>query len=342
MRRTGGPEVRAEHEGVLRWIYRSRLTPPWVRRAYHREHWRLLDLRENLRGRRLLAAGRAPEGFRDKLRYKMATDRRPILTTFADRVAVRPYVEAALGPGFLPELYLITDDPRDLRPDGLPREFVLKPAHGSGAGILVADIAPPGARLPRLPARWLRSLVRSEQLDWDVLRAFAALWLERRYGPGEWAYRNVPRRLVAEELLLAGGEIPADHRIFVFNGRPRLVQVDRGRFDFHTQSFYTPEWERVELRAEAWPACELPRPARLEEMLAVAETLSRETDFLRVDLYPLEKRFVVGELTSYPWGGIVAFQPPEVDRRVGAWWGLPERYTQEEIERLARAAACEP
>jgi hypothetical protein len=33
---------------------------------------------------------------------------------------------------------------------------------------------------------------------------------------------------------------------------------------------------------------------------------------------------------SYPWRGTVRLQTDEAERRVGSWWALPRRYTQEE------------
>jgi hypothetical protein len=55
-------------------------------------------------------------------------------------------------------------------------------------------------------------------------------------------------------------------------------------------------------------------------MRAVAEQLAAGFDFVRVDLYALGQRMVVGELTHYPTGGNKSFDPPEWDARLGALW----------------------
>ena len=45
---------------------------------------------------------RRPRTFRDKVRYKMLRDHRPLLVTFADKAAVRTHVAAAVGEHYLP------------------------------------------------------------------------------------------------------------------------------------------------------------------------------------------------------------------------------------------------
>jgi teichuronopeptide biosynthesis TupA-like protein len=290
--------------------------------------------------RRLFRVTPAPETFAAKVRYKMAFDRRPLLVTFADKLATRAYVEDVLGPGFLPELYLATDAAAEIRPDALPSEFALKPTHGSGAGVFVWSGADPTASLPR--AGWYRTAVRPERLDWDGLRALCTSWLELRYLPAEWAYRDVPPGLLAEELLTDDHGTAADYRVFVFNGQARLVQINAGRFvPAHNQVFYTLDWRQIPMRSSDRPfGTDMARPPRLEEMLGAAVALARGTDLLRVDFYLPGDRLVVGELTSYPWGGTVRLEPDEAEHRVGSWWTLPHRYTQEEVDRLT--CACWP
>jgi len=57
----------------------------------------------------------------------MLSDRRPILRRLADKAAVRPYVEARLGPGTLPKLYWLGRRPGEIPFDALPDRFVVKP-----------------------------------------------------------------------------------------------------------------------------------------------------------------------------------------------------------------------
>ncbi|GAB3456276.1 ATP-grasp fold amidoligase family protein [Kineococcus endophyticus] len=278
-----------------------------------------------------LARTRRPRTFTEKVRYKMLRDHRPLVVTFADKVAVRDHVTAVVGPGHLPALIAVCDDPADLAAVDLPESYVVKPSHGSGAVVVVSPQAPADARLPVAHHSWVYRHVRPEHADRRHLVAIARHWTSQLYGQGpnrEWAYGHVPRRVVVEELLQApGGAVPDDLKLFVVHGRCHWVQVDSGRFGHRTQDFHRPDWEHLPLSGgPPWADPPHPRPERLEEAIALAEQLGEGTDFVRVDLYVLPDRVVVGELTNYPAGGDSPFHPEHWDAIFGEPWSVPRRY----------------
>jgi len=282
--------------------------------------WRLLRTRQ-------------PSTFNEKVRYKMLRDHRPLLVTFADKVAVRVHVAEAVGAHYLPAAYALLDEPRDLVGLELPESFVVKPTHGSGAVVVVSPRAPADAKLPELGGAWIYAHVRPDAADREHLARVGAEWLEQLYGQGpnqEWAYGPVPRRLIVEELLTGpDGGIPDDYKLFVFNQRCRYIQVDTGRFGGRTQDFYRPDWEHVPMSGgPPWAPTPQPPPHRLAEMIDLAERLSAQTDFVRVDLYVLPDRIVVGELTSYPAGGHSPFIPESFNAEFGTLWTVPKRYAR--------------
>ena len=278
-----------------------------------------------------LARTRNPVTFNDKVRYKLLRDHRPLLVTFADKAAMREYVTTVVGEAYLPRALALLGAAGELTGVDLPREFVLKPTHGSGACIVVSDAAPERARLPAAHWGWGYAHVRPEHAPVPALVDIAAGWLEKTYGRGpnhEWAYGLAAPRLLVEELLQDGdGSIPVDLKLFVFHGSCRFVQVDGGRYGVRTQDFFDASWHPLDLtggcpRSTTPPA----RPGRLAEMVQIAEQLGRQTDFVRVDLYGLPDRLVVGELTSSPAGGDSPFHPPSWNAEFGATWTVPRRY----------------
>ncbi len=278
-----------------------------------------------------LARTSRPHTFTEKVRYKMLRDHRPLLVTFADKAAVRDYVIARIGDGYLPLALAVLDDPDELRSIALPERWVAKPTHGSGAVIVVSPEAPESARLPEAASSWVYRHVRAEHASREHLAAIGRHWMTQLYGQGpnrEWAYGHVPRRIIIEELLEDGlGSIPEDFKIFTFHGEPRFIQVDAGRFGGRTQDFYRPDWQHLELSGgPAWADPPRPRPERLDEMLEIARLLGAETDFVRVDLYHLRDRVVLGELTSYPAGGDSPFSPERFNAEFGRAWTVPRRY----------------
>ena len=195
---------------------------------------------------------RNPRTFRDKVRYKMLRDHRPLMVTFADKAAVRGYVAAVVGERYLPRVYAILDDPAALADVRLPAACVVKPTHGSGAAIVVSDRAPHEARLPAEPGSWVYSHVRPEAAPTAEVIRIAAGWVTQLYGQGpnrEWVYGQIPRRVIVEELLTGSdGAVPDDYKFFVFHGACAFVQVDKGRFGSRTQDFFTAAWEHLALR----------------------------------------------------------------------------------------------
>ncbi|PRY67678.1 teichuronopeptide biosynthesis TupA-like protein [Glaciihabitans tibetensis] len=292
--------------------------PVWRERSRLVRAWRLFVTRR-------------PRTFTEKVRYKMLRDRRPLVITFADKAAVREYVTSTIGAQYLPVAYAITADPRDLLTLDLPEAYVVKPTHGSGVAVVVSPRASPDATLPTDPGSWVYRHVLPAAVDRTHLAWLAEGWIAQLYGQGpnrEWAYGHVPRQVIVEELLTGeDGGIPDDLKFFVFHGSCRYIEVDAGRFGQRTQDFFDRDWNHLALSGgPAWADPSHPRPAGLDAMIALAERLAAETDFVRVDLYNLPDRVVFGELTSYPAGGTSPFEPRRFNAEFGAHWSVPKRY----------------
>ncbi|MGA8210168.1 MAG: ATP-grasp fold amidoligase family protein [Nocardioidaceae bacterium] len=291
---------------------------PWRERSRLVRWWRLWQTRR-------------PLTFNEKVRYKMLRDHRELMVTFADKAAARDHVASVVGAHVLPRLLHLFDDPRRLADAPLPSAYVVKPTHGSGVAIVVSPAAAAGARLPDRQHSWGYRQVRPEFAPAEHLVALGESWVAQLYGQGpnrEWAYGHVPRRIMVEELLVgADGAVPDDYKFFVFHGTCRYVQVDRGRFETRTQDFFTREWSHLPLNGgHPWATPRLPRPARLEEMIRLAQRLGQGTDFVRVDLYDLPERIVFGELSSFPAGGDSPFDPESYNVQFGSHWTPPRRY----------------
>jgi hypothetical protein len=270
--------------------------------------------------------------FTEKILWRMAYDRRPILTQFADKVAVRDYVADRVGEELLSHLYAVHSRPEQVDWASLPREFVCKASHGSGGVVLVWDGAVEGSMLPTNAshAEWDRFVVRPGVTVPPRLAVLMERWLglNFEYGPGrlpEWAYRDVPARVIFEELLLdADGRIPRDYKFYVFDGVVHFVQVDSARFGDHVREFFRPDGSPLDMHGNVMtPESSTTLPDTMPRMLEIAAELGRGMDFVRVDLYDVPGRIVFGELTSTPGGGAIALQPRTYDVEFGACWRLP-------------------
>lgn len=62
------------------------------------------------------------------------------------------------------------------------------------------------------------------------------------------------------------------------------------------------------------------KPDSFADLTCVASRLSEGMDFVRVDLYNLRQKIVVGELTVYPSGGAGQYSPESFFDEAAAGW----------------------
>lgn len=111
--------------------------------------------------------GRAPVTYSEKVRYRMAWDTNPSLTIFADKIAVRAFVAEVAGPQFLTEAFATCSRAEEVRWGELPRQYVFKVNHGSGAIIVVTEAADRSVHLPSTTARlgWAPFTIHPDNAD---------------------------------------------------------------------------------------------------------------------------------------------------------------------------------
>jgi hypothetical protein len=266
----------------------------------------------------------------------MASDRRPLLTTLADKTAARDYVQARVGASYLTDVYGVFKAGEHLRLTQGPSNYVVKPNHASGAVVIVWDDAP-SIPLPTdlRKIKWDPFLVHPTALDWSSLEALAVKWLSQNYywDAGqfpEWAYKDIPPRIIFEELMLdSDGLLPSDYKFYMFDGECRMIQVNRARFSAHHEDFYSPTWDKLHVQWGVPNSTEVhEKPKRLEEMLDVARTLSEGIDFVRVDLYETSRGVRFGEFCNYPGGGTELLEPRSFDQYLGESWVLTQGSSQ--------------
>lgn len=253
-----------------------------------------------------------PQGFNEKLQWLKLHDRDPLYPRLADKYLVREYVAARIGAEHLIPLLGVWDAPEEIDFDALPRQFVLKCNHNSGLGMYICRDK---SRLTAAKRRAIR-------------RALRCGLAQDYFAPTrEWPYRDIPRKIIAEQYLTDIGGQLSDYKLHCFDGEPQLILVCRDRFSAGglTEDFFDTDWTHLELRRPGRPNAAEPieKPACLDEMLRLSRRLSAGIPFLRVDLYVVGGRIYFGELTFFPMSGFGKFDPPAWDRRLGALLRLP-------------------
>lgn len=212
----------------------------------------------------------------------------------ADKYAVRQYlVDKGLG-NILNECYGVYDSFDVIDFDKLPNQFVLKMTNGSGMNYICKD---------------------KSQLNIDELRRTVAKWFEKSQNFGlktaEWHYAEIKPRLIVEKYLSMLGEDMSliDYKWHCFNGKVYHIETicDRDpKTDANNCDTYDAEWNRTDCVFPKYhtPRRLLPKPKSFEHMKNIAETLSTDFEYVRVDLYEIDGKVLFGELTFTPVGCI--------------------------------------
>lgn len=245
-----------------------------------------------------------PSTYNEKMNWRILRDRRDCLIEASDKLAMKDRARA-----------LVPDEselriPRTLwsgdAPAGIPDlkrlpPFVVKPNNGSGDVLF----GPMGRdELVTRTNRWMRSKA-AHQL-------------------GEWGYRHARQLLIIEERIPSVDLAPVDYKFFTFDGTVRLIQANAGRFGTNPSwSFYTPQWEHLDVGRRGYSRAPVDRPSTLEHMVDLAQRLAAGWDHLRIDLYSTDDGIWFGEFSPYHHGGVFPFDPPSFDADLGGMWTLP-------------------
>jgi teichuronopeptide biosynthesis TupA-like protein len=268
---------------------------------------------------------RHPETFNEKLYWLVLNYRTPLVTTLADKYAVRDYVAARVGPEILNELYGHWTSAWDIDFDALPDRFVLKVNWGRGTSLLCR---------------------RKADLDLDQTRWQLNEWMCRsHYWVGrEWGYKNIQPRIICERLLVDPVEItPVEYGFHCFDGEPRFVRVHRNRATDPAADIFTIDWERPPFEVNrAGGDRVVDPPPNFAEMVSYARRLAQGWPFVRVSLYGIAGRTVFSEMTLSPGAGDNRLIPESYEHYWGRELRLPSRPRRRDVPATMPRVLPEP
>ena len=255
-----------------------------------------------------------PQTFNEKLQWLKLYDRKPEYTMMVDKYAVKEYVSCRIGSEYIIPTLGIWDNFDDIDFASLPNQFVLKCTHDSG-GIVICKNK--GAfDIKQAKKKMEESLKRDYYL----------------YGR-EWPYKNVPRKIIAEQYMedTETSEL-RDYKFFCFGGKVKALFIaterqsvnEETKFDFFDENYCHLPITNGHPNAKIIPE----KPYNFEKMKVLAEKLSENIPHLRVDFYEVNGKIYFGELTFFQNSGFVPFEPTEWDLKFGEWIILPEKSTE--------------
>jgi len=246
-----------------------------------------------------------PRSFSEKIFHRMLFSRCKKWIVISDKLQLRKYIKQKVGDAFLIKLIWSGSSPEDIPFETLPQRYVIKMNHGCGYNIFIDG-----------KSSLCLNDIKSKLNKWKLEN-----YCQDKNQGLEWAYKNIKPMIMIEEFLEENGKPPLDYKFFCFSGRVEYLQISFDRFGDASERILDRHFNVLDVyngvRLYDGP---IKHPENYDEMIRVAETLSAGFDFIRVDLYNVNGKIYLGELTCYPAGGLAAFVPRKWDFIFGEKW----------------------
>ena len=235
-----------------------------------------------------------PETFNDKLNWLKLNNHNPIYTIMVDKYAVKQYVAEKVGEEYVVPVYGVYDSFSAIDFNTLPEQFVLKCTHDSGSVIICEN------------KKVFDYNYAKRKLSAAMKRNF--YWCNR-----EWPYKNVKPRIIAEKFISDLGrdkniDVNIDYKFWCFNGKPKYIYLTVKNNNIF-ENFYDMDFNPVNIN-HGFPrhVPEFTKPEGFELMKSLAEKISDDIPFVRVDFSYADGRIYFGECTFFDWGGMRPFK----------------------------------
>lgn len=250
-----------------------------------------------------------PTTFNEKLQWLKLYDKNSQYTKMVDKYDVKQYVAKIIGEEYIIPTIGIYDRFDDIDFDTLPDQFVMKCTHDSGSTIICKD----------------KNKFNIKQAKEKIENALKQNFF---YLAREWPYKNVKPRIIIEKYIEEEEHDGlTDYKFMCFDGKVKcsFVCLNRNGADGLNVDFYDINWNKMPFKRHYKNSnIILEKPKNYTKMIELAEKLSKEIPFVRVDFYEINNIMYFGELTFYPGGGFEEFTPKEYDEKLGNWIKLPK------------------
>ncbi len=212
----------------------------------------------------------------------------PLRVFTTDKEFVKLFVKAVIGEKYNVPTLAVLHSTEDVSAYDFPKNCCIKPTHASGEVIFFKE--------------------DNMQIDMSKIQE----WFDLNYYllPRERNYKLLKPKIIVEPLIF-NSENPSDYKIFCFNGKPKMVQVNLNRYSNHSRNFYDIQWNEMDFSMLPLKKAEnVKKPENLNELLEISEKLSSYfSSLVRIDLYTNEKEILVGEITHCSENALSIFSP---------------------------------
>lgn len=240
-----------------------------------------------------------PKTYAEKIQLLKISNFDNSLSKLVDKYEVRKYIGEKIGEEFLIPLIGVYNSPDEIDFSKLPNQFVLKCTHDSQSVVICWD-------------------KNDFNIEDAKKKLFSNLQKNAYNYSREYFYKELPRRIICEEIIGDGKNAPLDYKFMCFNGKVQFIIIDYDRFTAHSRDFYDVDWNRLKITTDCpISTYEQSKPKLLPQMIDICEKLSANYKHVRVDLYCVNNKIYFGELTFMPWAGLIEFSPNDWNYKLG-------------------------
>ncbi len=215
----------------------------------------------------------------------------------ADKYKVREYIEKKGKKGILNDLIDSWDNVYEINWEKLPNQFVLKCNHGCGYNIICKNKA---------------------KLDEKKVKNQLNKWMKEDFGlyNAEPHYDKIPKKIICEKFL--DGDI-INYNIYCFNGKATFFSVAGGLGEGIGEylTYYNIDGTVANFKNKNYPVKSQKLTNLLPQMIKMAEFFAKDFPMVRVDLFDVDGKIILSELTFSPGGALIPFDSYEADLNLG-------------------------
>lgn len=259
-----------------------------------------------------------PKTFNEKIQWIKLFYNTQQMRQCVDKVSFKEYVNNRIGMGFTAKLFAVWNSPEEVHLDSIPYDSYVIKSNMSSDGrfiVIVKDAS-------NIDVYSIEKEIKETWFDSSLLltNSFCS------------AYYGLKPRVLVEEYIEGIGGVTNDYKILCFNGEPQLVYCAEEHFNTNGKSnenypitMCDLNWNVLNVQYDNHPCNKnITPPPNFDEMMRIARILANPFPFVRVDFYDTNDTVLLSELTFYPSGGFISFNPPEFDDELGLLLTLPE------------------
>ena len=249
--------------------------------------------------------------FNEKIKLRMNSSdlNNPKWVKYIDKLKFKEYAKQRNVDS--PKTLLIINNIDELSLKDIPSNCAIKTNHASARNIIIKNGKIIGGNIRNL------DLVK----DWDLIKQRLKKWLEPFIILKEPQYKYIEPKIYIEELM---DPSPVEMRLFVIYGKVKMLYMVDNTIYPSCRQYLDTNWNPIDCYDNVYKIChrKVDKPNNWRDVIKIAEKLSDNIDFVRIDLYLHNGNILAGEYTLTPDAGKAKIIPEKWDKYLSDDWKI--------------------